>query len=117
LEKCIELQRLPEIARNAQFGHPRPVPWRIGGGYRNNRRLRAAGVLAKLGEDLPSVNLREVEVQKQEIGLRSSARFSDVRYPSQRFRTIVDNIQLVQDVILPESFLHKQHVPGVVFRQ
>ena len=68
-------------------------------------------------ENLPSVNLREVQVQQQEIGLGSSARLSYMRYPSQRFRTIVDNMQLMQDVILPERLLHQQDIPGVIFGQ
>ena len=74
-------------------------------------------MLAKLAEDLPSVNLREVQVQKQEIGLRSSTGLSYERYPSQRFRTIVDHVQPMQDVMNLQSLLHEEYVPGVIFGQ
>jgi trans-aconitate methyltransferase len=72
-------------------------------------------VLAKLGEYLAAVRFRQVQVQKQKIRQRSPARLSNVRYPSQCFRAIPDHVQLMQDVVLTERFLHQQNVPGVVF--
>ena len=117
LEKCIELQRLPEIPRNPQFGHPRPIPRSIGGSHGNDRRLSTPGVLAKLAEYLPPVELRKVQIQKQEVRPRSASGLSYESNPSERFRAVMDNIQPMQDVMLLKSLLHKEHIARVVLRQ
>jgi hypothetical protein len=117
LEKCIELQRLPEIPRNPQFGHPRPVPGRIGGSHGNDRRLRTPRVLAKLAEYLPPVELGKVQIQKQEVRPRSSSGLPYMSYPSQRFRAVADHIEPMQNMMLLKRLLHEENIAKVVFRQ
>jgi hypothetical protein len=60
---------------------------------------------------LSAVSHRKIQVEQEEIRPRRSAGFSDVRYESQRFGAIADDVQSMQNVKLLQ-LLHEDDVPS-----
>ena len=74
-------------------------------------------VRLELGEHFMSVNLRELEVQKNDIGLGAVCIVSFASQIRERLRPVVDAIHPVGDLIVGQRHLHQLGVGVVVFHQ
>lgn len=113
-KEIIQVDRLTQVAIGVQFIGSANVALGIGRGKNSDRNNAQLVVLFDLAKNVPGIGLRQIEIQKDQLGRRGVRIFALLLQKQKRFITIHSNLKCHGRLHIAQSLSHQANVARIV---
>jgi hypothetical protein len=106
-----------DVAVRVEFVHPADIPLCFGSGKNYNWNSPKIFILLNFMQHLPAVFFWEIQIEKDQIGLRGVDKRGESPEICESFLAIFHSIEFLAGASIPQGFTHQPYVPRIILHQ